>query len=56
MGVQPMPDGYDIHRQVLINSGKRQFRNNPWPLVVVALAVLIPIVLVVRFVRRRRRA
>jgi arylsulfatase/uncharacterized sulfatase len=54
MGVQPMPAGYDIHRQVLINSAKRQFRNNPWPLVIVVLVPLLAIALLVAWLRRRR--
>jgi arylsulfatase/uncharacterized sulfatase len=52
MGVQPMPDGYDIHRQVMINSAKRQLRQNPWPLVVVALVVLAPLVVLIAWLRR----
>ncbi len=53
MGVQPMPDGYDIHRQVMINSAKRQFRNNPWPLVVAFLVVVSPVVGILWWRRRR---
>jgi arylsulfatase/uncharacterized sulfatase len=55
MGVLPMPEGYDIHRAVLINSAKRQFSQNPWPLVIVAVVLLGVIVLLVRLVRRVRR-
>lgn len=56
MGVQPMPEGYDIHRQVLINSAKRQFSQNPTPLIVMALVVLAVIFVVVRLVRRASRS
>ncbi len=56
MGVLPMPEGYDIHRAVLINSAKRQFSQNPWPLVIAALVLVTALWLVVRLVRRVRRA
>lgn len=57
MGVLPMPEGYDIHHQVVLNSLRRQVTNNPWPLVVIAIVLLAALILVgwmVRAVLRRR--
>lgn len=53
MGVQSMPDGYEVHRQVMINAAKRQLAYLAVPLVVSVLALTA---LVVFVVRRRRRA
>jgi arylsulfatase A-like enzyme len=52
MGVLPMPDGYDVHRQIMINATKRQLAHYALPLAIVALALSA---LVVALVRRRRR-
>lgn len=54
MGVQPMPDGYDVHHQVMVNALKRQLAHFALPLVATALALVGLVVFVVR--RRRRRA
>jgi arylsulfatase/uncharacterized sulfatase len=54
MGVQPMPDGYDVHRQVKVNALKRQAAHFAVPVVAAALA-LGTLVIVLRR-RRRRRA
>lgn len=53
MGVLPMPEGYDVHRQVAINALKKQLAANGWRLALVALLLATVTVLVVR---RRRRA
>jgi len=55
MGVLPLPAGYDPHRQIAINSLKKQFRAFGWRVALVALVLLTATVLGVRrFVRGRR--
>lgn len=58
MGVLPMPEGYDIHHQVVLNSLRRQVTNNPWPLVAIAVVLLAALILAGWMVRAalRRRA
>lgn len=56
MGVLPMPEGYDVHRQIVINSLKRQLAHNAWPLALSAVVVLGVAVLGARRLRRARRA
>jgi arylsulfatase/uncharacterized sulfatase len=56
MGVQPMPAGYDIHRQVVVNSVKRQLRHNAWPLAGILIALGTLAALLARRLRARRAA
>jgi arylsulfatase/uncharacterized sulfatase len=51
MGVLPMPDGYDIHRQVVRNALERQLGFYGWAL---GLAVLLVAMLAARRARRAR--
>jgi len=53
MGVQPMPEGYDVHRQVMINAVKKQLSFYGWALALAALGLAALVVLVIR---RRSRA
>jgi len=55
-GVLPLPEGYDIHHQVVINSVKKQLRAFGLQIALVALALLASLVLGVRRLARRRRA
>ena len=57
MGVLPLPAGYDPHKQVAINSLKKQFKAFGWRIALGALVLLGLIVFGVRrVVRARRRA
>src|SRR5690606_34454814 len=51
MGVLPMPEGYDVQRQIIRNSIKRQVQHNMGFLAVVAAVLLAA----AAFVVRRRR-
>ena len=56
MGVLPLPEGYEVHRQVVVNSLKRQLAHFALPLVLVALVLIaLAVVLVRRMLRGRRR-
>ena len=55
MGVLPLPAGYDVHRQILINSLKRQLKFHGLQLLLTAVALLALVVLGVRRLRRARR-
>lgn len=51
-GVLPLPDGYDIHHQVVINSLKKQLKAYGWHLALVAIVVLTLITFGLRRLRR----
>ena len=55
MGVLPMPDGYDVHGQVVKNSLKKQLSHLLWPIVLVGLALVASAFLVGRRLLRARR-
>lgn len=55
-GVLPLPDGYDIHHQVVINSLKKQLKAYGGRLALGVLVVLALLTLGVRRLRRARRA
>lgn len=52
MGVQPMPEGYDVHHQIVVNALKRQVQFFAVPIAAFVLGVAALIV----FLVRRRRA
>ncbi|HEY8515075.1 MAG TPA: arylsulfatase [Candidatus Binatia bacterium] len=56
MGVLPMPEGYDVQRQIIRNSIKRQVQHNMGFLAVVAAVLLAAAAFVVRRRRRTRHA
>jgi arylsulfatase A-like enzyme len=56
MGVQPLPPGYDPHKQVARNAIKRQIGFFKWHLTIAAAALIAITVLLVRRRRRRRRS
>jgi len=55
MGVQPMPEGYDVHHQILVNALKRQVRFLAVPVAVVVLGLTALVALLLRRRRARRR-
>ena len=55
MGVLPVPTGYDIHRQVVVNALERQFAYYGWVMALAAVALLSLAVLAARRVLRGRR-
>jgi arylsulfatase/uncharacterized sulfatase len=56
VGVQPLPPGYDVQHQIVVNALKKQLGVYGPRLALVALVLLGGIVLLVRRVRRTRRA
>jgi len=56
MGVLALPDGYDIHQQVVINSVQKQLAAYGWQLALTAFGLLTLLVLGARRLARARRA
>ena len=56
MGVLPLPEGYDPHKQVAKNSMKKQFKAFGWRIALGALVIVTLLVLGVRRLLRRRGA
>lgn len=53
-GVLPLPDGYDIHHQVVINSLKKQLKAYGWRIALVLILLATLVTLGIRRLRARR--
>ncbi|MEI8357702.1 MAG: arylsulfatase [Deltaproteobacteria bacterium] len=56
MGVLPLPEGYDAHKQVAANAIRRQVVAYRWPLAIAALALATALRFVLRRVLGRRKS